>query len=789
MMYTPTPSARRPRPPGSRSRPRSSADKLEHHTSVRAIISPSSEDHSDAPLPTHIGRRQEYNRTGLARISASPSEVGDVSVGLDFEDPSKPSDVCLPSNPVEPSPPPPYGTSLPDVPTPPRQLPGKISRRPSEIEMEQSEDMSEDDLKLSLKSMRMSLRRRKDGKLVSGTMTAQLRSAELFMAAATLHRLSPVHASSSSTAYSGHMHNPNNISPDLSSSSHSLRASPERPFRTVRAKDVSLPFPLHHVSSRPRPSSSSQSSSHYTRLQAEADERIVSLEQALSEARESEDAQRKLAARLRRDFDKLQRDFERAEERGSRDSTPVVPIASASTSMPRERDGRRRRETTIGKDLRANHTRADFGEQSKAGWGSTAFPEFPPGPPRARGQDAMEMGEVTERLGRMKMDAASHDRPVLSSFATSESTELVDDMISPGSTSSAGSTTLHVTDTLSRRSVHRLALPLISQKLRKGSLSDSTDRPQRSPTPLSPRHRVQAISPPAQESRRTRASFRRSPWPSPVLPRVALASPTSLGAKVASMRTFVSSNLGLTASSKPGRNLSTELGSEFGDDWGRTLRSLDDTHNMSSDDESEHISDPPAPLPPRVSAALSSLAMALAPHRISSGSIPPKSSSFREPDRDVGEYRSLSKAVKVRRIDWADSNKKGDVCVSKVTGWGKSVRPWEVGDVPDELSESSDGRRPSRLYARPVVLRTVSGGTDGSVALAHRRRPSTLPISLGQRAEHTDMMAEWEAQTIPAKVVNDIICLLTIFVECVECAIIVLYCVMLEIRHGRLAHV
>jgi hypothetical protein len=47
--------------------------------------------------------------------------------------------------------------------------------------------------------------------------------------------------------------------------------------------------------------------------QQEAEDRLAAMEQALTEARESEEAQRKAAARLRRDFEKLQRDYERAE--------------------------------------------------------------------------------------------------------------------------------------------------------------------------------------------------------------------------------------------------------------------------------------------------------------------------------------------------------------------------------------------------------------------------------------------------------------------------------------------
>jgi hypothetical protein len=171
-MYTPTPFARRPRPPGSLTRPRTvleqpgSGKALPSHPSVSSSLA-SSSSQPDAPLSTYIRRRQEYSRTGLARISASPGEVGDVSLGLDVEE-SKPIGLGLLSSVVEPSPPPPYGITLPDAPTPPRQDSGVLTRHSSEfrLEMELEEDegeMSEEDVKVSLRAMRESLRLREDG--------------------------------------------------------------------------------------------------------------------------------------------------------------------------------------------------------------------------------------------------------------------------------------------------------------------------------------------------------------------------------------------------------------------------------------------------------------------------------------------------------------------------------------------------------------------------------------------------------------------------------------------------
>lgn len=100
--------------------------------------------------------------------------MGDVSLDLDVEGQTKPVGLESISTLAEPSPPPPYGTSLPDAPTPPRQDSGMISRRESEVEfevgmVEEEQGLSEEDVKVSLRAMRASLRQREDG-----TFRAQL---------------------------------------------------------------------------------------------------------------------------------------------------------------------------------------------------------------------------------------------------------------------------------------------------------------------------------------------------------------------------------------------------------------------------------------------------------------------------------------------------------------------------------------------------------------------------------------------------------------------------------------
>ena len=63
--------------------------------------------------------------------------------------------------------------------------------------------------------------------------------------------------------------------------------------------------------------------------QQEADERLAAMEQALAEAKESEEAQRKVAARLRRDFEKLQRDYERAEAQAIKENRDSISSTGA----------------------------------------------------------------------------------------------------------------------------------------------------------------------------------------------------------------------------------------------------------------------------------------------------------------------------------------------------------------------------------------------------------------------------------------------------------------------------
>jgi hypothetical protein len=152
MMYTPTPGARRPRPPGSLKN-RQSLKKVdapkretEAHRGIPELCASSSVSPSESPIATYAQRRNK-TRTTLSRVSASPGEVGDVSLGLDVdlenEDDAEnvEREATLSTSPqpniglglssslkfpgqkdeAQPSPPPPYGQDLPSNPPIPRQ--------------------------------------------------------------------------------------------------------------------------------------------------------------------------------------------------------------------------------------------------------------------------------------------------------------------------------------------------------------------------------------------------------------------------------------------------------------------------------------------------------------------------------------------------------------------------------------------------------------------------------------------------------------------------------------------
>lgn len=105
---------------------------------------------------------------------------------------------------------------------------------------------------------------------------------------------------------------------NMSPSNSPIRSPRQRLFRTVRTSDISKPFPHHHAHAHAHArdifNTPKKRPSFAETQQQESDERLILLERALAESRENEEIQRKLAARLKRDFEKLQMDFDHAEQ-------------------------------------------------------------------------------------------------------------------------------------------------------------------------------------------------------------------------------------------------------------------------------------------------------------------------------------------------------------------------------------------------------------------------------------------------------------------------------------------
>jgi hypothetical protein len=141
-MYTPSPATRRPRPPGSLSRTREKSSPAALATTNTNAATPEIE---------QVRKRQISARSVLARISASPGDIQDVTMQLDENDgignqPKSrivriglglPGTLSLPiprtAREVEapqPSPPPPYGNDSVHPPQPATTPPGQDSEIP-----------------------------------------------------------------------------------------------------------------------------------------------------------------------------------------------------------------------------------------------------------------------------------------------------------------------------------------------------------------------------------------------------------------------------------------------------------------------------------------------------------------------------------------------------------------------------------------------------------------------------------------------------------------------------------
>ena len=593
---------------------------------------------------------------------------------------------------------------------------------------------------------------------------------------------------------------------------------------------------------------------------ADADDRILALEQAVIDARESEECQRKLAARLRKEVGKLQRDFERAEteraqvEQALPVGTPGVRGSLAKTiwrSLPSGLSPRVTRATPKKTLMRMKSQApvevADWEDQEE----DVAEPD---------------LGNVTDRFMRSTPSSEKITRrsPALSRLASrpsSRRSNMVSGMLFHDDANLTRESNATLVPADHRRPRSRVSESNFLDPNRTQELGASGGDHSRSTSPALAQtsSRVQISTSRASSSDRHTHTpttsktmpkgIRRSPWPaahrqsgsrdsSPsseatldIAEDQRSCSPAfaSLSSRMASMRAYVSSALLDTPSrSMAGRTLGSELGSDYEDQAENSLRIIEDAlalirpspaRSRLDDDEdgrsvySDGYDELPAPLPPRVSAALSSLALALAPYvsphpsRIVAG-LP--DSSYSEGD----ESNSSASVLALRKIRWADTTKSSmesstgsDECVSDsvFTLPRQATLPpmlsASAGTASTGRSSARSSKISPRFRPRPTNARQSS---DGSIALAHRRtvsQPSAPFLSSSGKAKQSSEEEDedaWEAvaddddahsryrepRTIPGKVVHDMICLLAILVDFAECAVVIVYRVILDMRYG-----
>lgn len=450
----------------------------------------------------------------------------------------------------------------------------------------------------------------------------------------------------------------------------------------------------------------------YAALQRqEHDERVSALENALAEAKEGEEAQRKLAARIRKDFEKLQREYDRTEAMMERaqDKQPlnIGTPRERTFSEPQPRSLWRRRDATVDKDLRSSYARARDPEEdeverhvdqvNRASFSTDHVDAAGGSSRRSRISEGMEdLGEVVERLSRMTVASLRASREASAAAAAAESISdtntAPDQDEDPSSPSSVNAATVHEAQSVTKQEARHLTLPanaLDTRRIRKKISQstfleptpkrDSAIRPLLEPSsPLAPRVTIQAPNSPggssvghsSEVSRAASGVRRRTPSPYPS-PQASLAStPASSGffdptpspiphhtlsgltARMANMRSQAMS-LSPTPSRINGRTLGSELGSVMADGYFNESISRS-ISNVSQGDLGSEMSyddgsmvDMPQPLPSKISVALSGLAMAL-------GSTPIAGQPDGDIDRRIGEL--LNEAVRLRSIRWADED-------------------------------------------------------------------------------------------------------------------------------------
>ncbi|WWC86363.1 uncharacterized protein L201_001238 [Kwoniella dendrophila CBS 6074] len=709
-----------------------------------------------------------------------------------------------------------------------------------------------------------------------------------------------------------------------------------RSYGDTRSINRSTSFSIHQNKTRPTIFGAHSSipvqhpTPRYTRLaalHAEAEDRIIILEQALAEAREGEDNQRKAAARWRKEVDKMQRELSKVDERREKSEQDALRESVIGQAGVRRKS--QERETQADPIIEIN-AKSHLGGTGSVGWGYTAFPEFVTGGfTRSSHQqvsedpsltaDLLDTSELLNHLDQNQQQDQDEGREVEQSpraILTIPMDEL--DSISSTSIGREGSTAapsqgslgdkylVGLGKTLKNKSPSTKHLSPRKVSFRRASGSGTTNH---SPHKRTPRVTIESphISPSAKPSSRrgskdssqSGTSIPRSPWPSKdslvvdVSPEVrrtidfnshsreTSCSPStspafaSLNSRIENMRSQIERSLSVEPGMGLGRTLGSELGSEFGDDWDKGFRSLENiqwqqneasspsppsrskvnvnasishgTHHDDNDDEPDQLVDddmsfispiyqPAYPLPPTVSAALSSLAIALAPSTIFTDQ--PESSSRVKPVKlgpaTVSSHVILPTVSGADKIKWVQeeegSEDISDLALSDETSIKTSnttsMTAFTLGKQPILSSSKHHGKYPVK---RAIAFSVSAKDTPRKYALAHRRMNSSnyqarhlsqkqsldfkgkqkvqecallemkpdqtltkrgirkLRPAIKSAARQEEIKQEVENKepsTIPARIVHDVFCLVTIWLEYLEWFIILAIRICIDIRSG-----
>ncbi|WWC66523.1 uncharacterized protein I206_100426 [Kwoniella pini CBS 10737] len=378
-------------------------------------------------------------------------------------------------------------------------------------------------------------------------------------------------------------------------------------------------------------------------LQTEAEDRIIDLEQALSEARAGEEAQRRTAARWRKEANKMQRELAKADEQRVQSEQDALRESVVGQAGSRNRVDQSRVKIKAGV---FEHGIAMSPKQHGLGWDYTSFPDFltagPSGirlPHSSRRGKAFDSSILEDGINQNSTQMGGRTVPAddLDSLSVTPS-EVQKETASIGRKAAAAvrSSFQHLSPNNEVKVLKRMTSRFTSPSPRKirfrsPSEADSVKKLSKVLTPrvtiesslVSPSLRTRSRRTSADGSQKSNTSIRRSPYPLPrpsnrddspearrtidflhmqAMSREGSMSPSispafaSLSSKMASVRAQINRSLSLDPSLGPGmgRTLGSELGSEYGDEWDRGIRSLE---NIQWERNQPHSVKSPSPSP------------------------------------------------------------------------------------------------------------------------------------------------------------------------------------------------